>query len=283
MKTIGFMALMVAAVLACGLPGHAAEIEVVTVPAGPFISGSDRAERDYAYKIDEQAYGHTITRDNTWYENDLPRAERSTGAFAIMKAPVTVAQYAEFIAETGHPAPQVSRQVWDSYRLIHPYERTLKFQWTGGKPPEGRMNHPVTMVSYDDARAYVAWLAGKTGLPWRLPAELEWEKAMRGTDGRYFPWGREWDASRLNSHDMGPFDTVPVGSHPAGASPYGATDAAGQVFEWVSDSPAEGRHYVKGGSWDDKGCGVCRPAQRHGRPDAIKHILIGFRLVYDMQ
>ena len=64
---------------------------------------------------------------------------------------------------------------------------------------------------------------------------------------------------------------------------FGLLDAAGQVFEWTATpsphGPAGARYLVKGGSWDDKGCGVCRPAARHSRPRALKHILIGFRLV----
>ena len=94
-----------------------------------------------------------------------------------------------------------------------------------------------------------------------------------------FPWGGVFDARRLNSHDQGPFDTVPVGRFPLGASPYGLLDAAGQVFEWTATAAAPGRFVVKGGSWDDKGCGICRPAARHGRPADLRHILIGFRLV----
>ena len=70
-----------------------------------------------------------------------------------------------------------------------------------------------------------------------------------------------------------------MGSFPAGASPYGLLDAAGQVFEWTASPGNPGRFLVKGGSWDDSGCGICRPAARHGRPADIKHILVGFRLV----
>jgi formylglycine-generating enzyme required for sulfatase activity len=70
-----------------------------------------------------------------------------------------------------------------------------------------------------------------------------------------------------------------VGRFAAGASPYGVLDAAGQVFEWTATADGAERFVVKGGSWDDKGCGVCRPAARHSRPQSLKHILIGFRVV----
>jgi len=55
-------------------------------------------------------------------------------------------------------------------------------------------------------------------------------------------------------------------------------DAAGQVFEWTTDNRGASQGIVKGGAWDDKGCGVCRPAARPARPPTIKHILIGFRV-----
>jgi len=282
-RTARCVALAAFLTLHCPGNGQASEAvqvpAVVTVPAGTFIRGSDRAERDLAYQLDEYAYGHDATRRQRWYEAEYPRGPLALKAYEISRTPVTNQQYAAFVAATGHPPPDVDPETWAGYGLIHPYERTRRHAWTGGKPPEGREDHPVVLVSLADARAYAAWLSGETGQSWRLPWEAEWEKAVRGTDGRTFPWGSRFDPRRLNSHDLGPFDTTPVGAYGTGASPYGLLDGAGQVFEWTRSETSAGRVVVKGGSWDDKGCGVCRPAARHGRPVTLKHILIGFRLV----
>lgn len=254
---------------------------MVEIPGGAFVAGSDRAERELAYRLDERAYGEPVTRRGGWYEGESSRRRATTSAYAITVTPITNRQYAAFVAETGHRAPDVDRGTWTGYGLIHPYERTRRFAWIVGKPPAGRGDHPVVLVSRADSAAYAQWLSRRTGTRWRLPTELEWEKAARGTDARVFPWGNEFDAMRLNSLDAGPFDTTPAGAYPSGASPFGVLDAAGQVYEWTATLAAPDRAIVKGGSWDDKGCGVCRPAARHARPVALKHILIGFRLVRD--
>ncbi len=249
------------------------------IPAGHFIAGSSRAEREQAYRLDEAAYGHSVTRRDRWYENEAARGTRHTLSYGITITPITNDQYAAFIKATGHAAPDVDAATWKTYGLIHPYRRTRRHAWVGGHPPKGRGDHPVVMVALGDARAYAGWLTRVTGRPWRLPKEMEWEKAARGSKGAMFPWGPGFDAKALNSHDLGPFDTMPVGSFPQGASPYGLLDGAGQVFEWTGTASGRGRFIVKGGSWDDKGCGICRPAARHGRPANLRHILIGFRLV----
>lgn len=254
--------------------------ETVQVPSGSFIMGSTRAERETAYLLDEAAYNHTRTREWKWYE-DEPRSKPNLNSYRITKTLVTNRQYAAFIADTQHPAPGVDAATWRGYKLIHPFKRTLKFSWKAARPSMDRLDHPVVLVHYSDALAYAKWVSQKTGRTWRLPTEAQWEKAARGTDGRLYPWGNTFNATRLNSHDQGPFDTVAVGKYPTGASPYGLLDAAGQVFEWTQTSAGKSRHIVKGGSWDDKGCGVCRAAARHSRPDHLKHILVGFRLVTD--
>lgn len=256
---------------------------VVKIPAGPFIMGSDDVEREAAYRMDEAAYGHSITRDQAWYGREIFRREVKTGAYFIMQQPVSNDLYAMFIAATGRPSPEIGEAEWNSSGLVHPWALVRRHIWVDGTPPEDRGRHPVVLVSHTDATAFAAWLSLKTGYNWRLPTEAEWEKAARGVDGRRFPWGDEFDPERLNSHDEGPFDTTIAGSNLSGISPFGMLDAAGQVYEWTDEAVAGGRFVVKGGSWDDKGCGICRPAARHSRPATLKHILIGFRLVRDAE
>ncbi|MCC7264501.1 MAG: SUMF1/EgtB/PvdO family nonheme iron enzyme, partial [Candidatus Latescibacteria bacterium] len=122
-------------------------------------------------------------------------------------------------------------------------------------------DHPINCIRWAEAEAYCAW----AGL--RLPSEAEWEKAARGTDGRTYPWGEDFDRDRANYADNGFMQrTRPVGSYPEGRSPYGAEDMAGNVYEWVADwyepnyyaasppsdppGPASGAQRVlRGGSW----------------------------------
>ena len=98
--------------------------------------------------------------------------------YQIGRYPVTNAEYAEFVAATGHAAPS---------------------HWRGDRPPEELVSHPVVNVSWRDALpAYVDWLRERTGQPYRLPTEAEWEKAARGQDGRLWPWGNDWDPACAN-------------------------------------------------------------------------------------
>ena len=164
---------LTATILATGAGMAMADISVpptIAIPAGPFIHGSDRAEREAAYRLDEAAYGHSITRKNEWYEGEPARTPRSLPAYEITRTPITNAQYAAFVRATGHRAPDVDSATWAGYRLIHPYSRTRRHAWLDGAPPSGRADHPVVLVSHADARAYAVWLSRETGGRWRPTA-----------------------------------------------------------------------------------------------------------------
>jgi formylglycine-generating enzyme required for sulfatase activity len=111
--------------------------DLIAIPAGPFIAGSDAAERELAYQLDEAAYGHSVTRDRGWYDGERQRGPVATDAYSITRTLITNAQYAAFIAATDHPAPDVDETTWQSYRLIHPYSRTRRYAWTDSAPPAG--------------------------------------------------------------------------------------------------------------------------------------------------
>ena len=252
------------------------------IPAGAFIMGSTPEERQYAYRLDRE-----VTRPYGWYEKER-RKKAKTGSFCIDRTPITNSKYKTFLDETGHEKPHISPEAYQHQGfLVHPYEKVREFVWMGSSFPAGREDHPVVLVSLEDAMSYCAWVGEKMGRRYRLPKEAEWEKAARGTDGRTFPWGNKWNPDYLNSGERFG-STTPVSLFPQGKSPYGVYDMVGNLFEWTSTS-WEGqsldqrveKFVLKGCSWDDLP-GTCRAAMRHGRPAKSKHILISFRCVSDL-
>lgn len=145
-----------------------------------------------------------------------------------------------------------------------------------------RPHHPVTQVDAACARAYCAWRAARDGLPWRLPRDMEWEKAARGVDARLFPWGHRFDPSwcSMRQSREGPPALSVDADWPVDQGPYGHLALAGGARDWcedpyrpefpfadgarvtpVPDADPNADRVVRGGSWRSFE-GNCRVAFR---------------------
>jgi formylglycine-generating enzyme required for sulfatase activity len=145
--------------------------------------------------------------------DEQPQRTIHLETFSIDRYEVTNHQYQQFVVATGH-------------RKAGPPSRYAKSIGKMRGP-----NQPVVYVSWDDANEYCRW-KGK-----RLPTEAEWEKAMRGTDARLWPWGNQEKPNGANwARVQDGYDvSARVGSFSTDRSPYGVMDGAGNVMEWVAD------------------------------------------------
>jgi formylglycine-generating enzyme required for sulfatase activity len=202
-------------------------VHMVHVQGGPFWMGSDAADRRLADTLSSAA-----TRLARWLDMELSRRRLALPAFCIDRWLVTHDDYEAFVRATGRRQPENSKADYLAQGfLVHDYDREVTpYLWRHQRPPGRLRDHPVVLVSAADAEDYCRWRHAAL----RLPTEAEWEKAARGEDGRSFPWGAAWDASRTNSVTSGISGTTPVGRYPNGASPYGLLDAVGNVFQWTS-------------------------------------------------
>jgi formylglycine-generating enzyme required for sulfatase activity len=256
---------------------------MIAIPAGTFVAGSTPEERAAAYDDYLATSGHDTARQKKWFDAEDDRHVVELGAFHIDLMPVTQAQYAEFIAAGGAKAPMIDEAGWKSQGFVQDYTtEVVRYLWQNGQPPAGRMEHPVVLVTWNEADHYCRWRGEQRGEPRRLPTADEYEKASRGEGGLAYPWGNSYDPDKLNSAVKGPGDTTPVGNYLAGASPFGVLDVAGNVFEWTS-TPfplTKGQMTVKGSAWEDF-AGVGRGASRHGRAINARHVIVGFRCAAD--
>ncbi len=171
-----------------------------------------------------------------------------------------------------------------------------------GDPQLGQPSMPVTGVDWNDATAYCAFVGG------RLPTESEWERAARGTSGRRYPWGQQFNDRLANFGQGNEGDGVdgyrqlaPVGAFPDGQTPAGVHDMAGNVWEWTSDQLATEADWhqglavdphtassgetsgriLRGGSWLTTALQL-RTTVRLPAPSVAFARDVGFRCAYDV-
>ena len=173
--------------------GSGVRMEFVCIPAGEFLMGRDK-------KNDPDASNE-----------ETPEHKVNLNEYMMGLYPVTNEQYQIFVNAVGYKKPE---------------------HWQNGVIPQGKENHPVVCVSWEDAVTFCTWASKVSGQVVRLPNEAEWEKAARGTDRRTYPWGNNIDKSFANYDGSG---TTSVDCYKKGESPYGVFDMVGNVLEWVDD------------------------------------------------
>ena len=246
----------------------------VYVPAGPFVAGGDPAAQDC-----------------------LPAGEPWVGGFFIAVLPLCVADYLPFI---NHLAAIDAEQAWRRVpRQASGLTEVGGQYWD--RAPEGAPyvipevdrdgdrwdpRWPAFGMSYDDAVAFAAWWSDRAGGGFRLPLDLEWEKAARGADGRIFPWGDDLDPTLCKIRNSRPGTPHPevVGAFATDVSPYGVRDVSGGVREWCGDESYLGdpdRRPIRGGSWIT-GDRFARLADRYGDRPFMVSADMGFRLARDL-
>ncbi|MEQ8274737.1 MAG: bifunctional serine/threonine-protein kinase/formylglycine-generating enzyme family protein [Deltaproteobacteria bacterium] len=237
--------------------------------------------------------GRAILGGDSVAHGALERHVDELAEYAIARFPVTCDEYLEFLdalakedlAAAKQHVPRARAQEghywrWEASegRFVYPERTPGGHEWIGSLPVNG--------VSFSDARAFVHWKSAQTGEQLRLPTESEWEKAARGVDGRFFPWGDHFDPTfcKMKESRNAPYpEPEPVGTFPTDCSPYGARDMAGGIRE-LCTAEVGGRTVpvMRGGCWSDTGL-FCRVAFRHVTQPDFVNTGLGFRLAKDLK
>lgn len=250
----------------------------VYIPSGRYISGGDPdafgprpSERIFVDAFCCARFPVTFGEYLKWF-NELYERE---GEGAMARAPQT--RQSEGLLITYDDA----RECWVPSDIL--IEGEARERYPTGEGHEARL--PVIGIRAEDAEAYCRWRSEREGFDYRLPTTDELEKAGRGVDGRYFPWGDRFDANfckMRSSRPENPPQPEPIGTFEDDCSPYGIHDLAGGVQEWCqSDDDATPDRSIKGGSWnvDER---LCRLASSMDVLAAARTAKVGFRLVHDL-
>ena len=238
----------------------------VTIPPGIFYIGAQKGN-EKGRNHDPEAYG-----------DESPAHAVTLRGFRIRRFPVTVQEFAAFVADHGYSAREHWTEGFGKFMEPEDWERQKQYP-----------NRPVVGVSWFEAAAYCAWAGG------RLPTEAEWERAARGPAGSRYPWGDEPPLDPSYANYTGVDHPTPVGLFPKGNTSEWLCDMLGNVYEWCGDwfgpyqaedqenptGPQEGTAKIlRGGAWYQYPRGV-RVSFRDGVGPAVRVVGIGFRCAGD--
>ncbi len=225
--------------------------DMILIPEGPFLMGSTQQDIERLLELDKNIEAGRL-------ENEMPQREVHLSAYLIDKYPVTNAQYKKFIESGGYN----KRDYWSDAGWQHIQEQDPLKGNGLDDVLHGGQDCPVVNVSWYEAEAFARW-SGK-----RLPTEAEWEKAARGADGRVYPWGNEFDKTRLNCAEAKIEKPTAVTQYPSGQSVYGCFDMAGNVWEWTADW-YDSQYYHHAPNKDPQGPSIAEENPYFGRPEEV--------------
>lgn len=191
--------LLMLGLTACGKKEEAKKEEAAPAETKPAFKAGEMV----LIPAGEFIFGDSSDKESSAY----PQQKINLPAYWIDKWEATNAEYLDFSIKTGYTSQG------KDWRLFFTPDKA---------------NFPVVNITWDDAAEYCK-SQGK-----RLPTEQEWEKAARGTDGRRYPWGEQWETGHSNTYETGLRAPVAVDQYDE-ASPYGVRDMLGNVQEWTSD------------------------------------------------
>lgn len=252
--------------------------EMVVVPAGSFMMGSPKSEEG--------------RRDDEGPQREVTFAK----PFAVGKTAVTRSEYGAFVKQTGYKTDG-GCYTWTGTEWKNHADKSWRDP--GFKQDD---KHPVVCVNWEDAKAYAAWLSEKTGKPYRLLSEAEWEYSARAGTATPFWWGSSIATSQANYHGnytyggsiKGEYRQRTVSADSFEPNPWGLYNVHGNVWEWSNDcwndsyngAPTDGsawtsgdcgRRVVRGGSWSFSPLSL-RSANRFGNGTGLRGDVFGFRI-----
>lgn len=209
------------------------------------------------------------------FDNEKPQHSVRVERFRLGRYPVTNRQFRAFVES---PDGWASDSFWSEAGIA--WRKSVDAWQQHGNPD----NFPCVNVSWYAAVAFAEWASAhcvvESGCKLRLPTEPEWERACRGTDGRLYAWGSEFDANRCNMKDTGIGTLCSVGLFPGGMSPVGALDMLGGTWEWCmslaapypygpgrEDIGTAGNRVIRGGAYNQDKAGVRCGVRREDPPE----------------